>query len=179
MHGVFHKGFRDFVIEAYGDGTWSAARDASGVDRQVYLPVNYYPDAEFISLVEGVSSAIDDSPFDLLESFGRFMADRLLDTYGRTVDDDWDALEVVEHAESGVHAALREHDPELSPPRLECTREGPDRVTVVYESSRRLCPVAIGLAEGVGESFGEPLSVTEPRCMHRGDERCELVVRRE
>jgi predicted hydrocarbon binding protein len=178
MHGVFHRGFRDFVLEEYGDRAWSTAREASGVDRQVYLPVNYYPDAEFISLVEGVGSTVDDSPFDLLEEFGRFMATRLLDTYGRTVDDGWDALAVVERAESDVHAALREHDPELSPPRLDCTREGPDRVRVVYASSRRLCPVAVGLVEGVGAEFGESLSVTEERCVHRGDERCELVVTR-
>jgi hypothetical protein len=178
MHGVFHKGFRDFVLEEYGDRAWAAARDASGVDRQVYLAVNYYPDAEFISLVEGVDSAVDDSPFDFLEAFGRFMAGRLLDTYGRTVDDGWDALTVVERAESDVHAALREHNPELSPPRLDCTREGPDRVRVVYESSRRLCPVAVGLVRGVGEEFGEALSVTEERCVHRGDERCVLVVTR-
>jgi predicted hydrocarbon binding protein len=50
---------------------------------------------------------------------------------------------------------------------------------VVYASSRRLCPVAVGLVEGVGAEFGESLSVTEERCVHRGDERCELVVTRQ
>jgi predicted hydrocarbon binding protein len=176
MHGVFHKGFKDFVIAEYGDDAWRAAREASGVDRQVYLPVNYYPDEEFISLIDGLSGAVDDSAFTFLEAYGAFLAGRLVDTYGRLVDDDWDALEVVANVEVGVHERLRTHDEDLTPPALECERDG-DVVTVYYRSPRRLCPVARGLVRGVGEEYGTPLDVTERQCVHEGDAECELVVR--
>lgn len=179
MHGVFHKGLKDFVVEEYGDDAWANARESSGVDRQVYLAVNYYPDREFISLVEAVGGVVDDSPFDVLESFGRFVAERLLDTYGRVVDDDWDAMDLLEHVESGIHTSLREHNEELSPPELGVSRPTADEVIVVYESPRRLCPIAIGLVYGVADHFDESLSVTEQRCMHEGDGQCELFVERE
>jgi hypothetical protein len=175
MHGVFHKGFKDFVVAEYGDEAWRSARETSGVERQVYLPVNSYPDQEFISLIDGLADTVDDSAFAFLESFGEFLADRLLDTYGRLLDDDWDAVDVVANAETGVHERLRALDGDLSPPSLECDRDG-DVVTVVYGSPRRLCPIAKGLVRGVGEGVGPELDVSERQCVHDGDDACELVV---
>lgn len=178
MHGVFHKGLKDFVVDEYGDEVWAEARASSGVDRQVYLAINYYPDEEFISLVETVGALVDDSPFDLLEGFGAFVADRLLDTYGRVVDDEWTAMDLLERVESEVHTSLREHNEDLSPPELSVSRRGADEAIIVYQSPRRLCPIAIGLIVGVGDHLDEPLSVTERRCMHDGDGQCELLVER-
>ena len=180
VNGVFHRGLKRFVVDEYGREVWDAVRADAGVEPQVYLPVDARPDREFISLVEALPAHVDESPFDLLESFGERLASSLLETYGdRVVDDDWGAMELLASVESDVHAPLRRHNEALDPPKLACVREGPDRVRVVYESSRRLCPVAVGLVRGVGEAFGEALSVTEERCMHRGDERCELVVARQ
>jgi hypothetical protein len=179
MNGVFHRGIKEFVIEEYGRDVWDEARSEAGVERQVYLPVDTRPDSEFISLVETVPAQVDESPFDLLEEFGRFLTPRLIDTYGaRVIDDDWGAVDLVANVESAVHVPLRNHNTELNPPRLTCTRDGPDRAVVVYESPRRLCPIARGLLVGVGDHYDDPLAVTEERCMHRGDEQCELVVER-
>lgn len=178
MHGVFHKGLKDFVIDEYGRDVWQEAQASSGVDRQMYLAVNYYPDQEFISLVEAIGAAVDDSPFDVLELFGAAVADRLLDTYGRVVDDSWSVMDLLEHVESVVHTSLRTHNDELTPPELGVSRPGADEVIIVYQSPRRLCPVAIGLIRGVADAFDEEVRVTEQRCMHDGDGQCELLVER-
>jgi hypothetical protein len=61
---------------------------------------------------------------------------------------------------------------------LATDRPAPERVIVVYQSGRRLCPVAKGLVLGVGDHYDEPLSVTENRCMHERADVCELVVER-
>jgi predicted hydrocarbon binding protein len=180
VNGVFHRGLKRFVVDEYGRAVWDEVRADVGVEPQVYLPVDARPDREFISLVEALPRYVDASPFDILEAFGERLAASLLETYGdRVVDDDPDVMALLGSLEAEVHAPLRRHDETLDPPRLACVREGPDRVTVVYESSRQLCPVAVGLVRGVGDQFGESLSVTEERCMHHGDERCELVVTRQ
>jgi predicted hydrocarbon binding protein len=179
MNGVFHRGLKEFVVEEYGQEAWDAAREEAGVEAQVYLPVDTRPDAEFISLVETVPQEVGESPFDLLEEFGRFLAPRLIDTYGgRVVDDGWGPLDLIASLESRVHDPLRSHNAELNPPRVDCRRETDDRAVVVYESPRRLCPIARGLLVGVGDHYDETLTVSEERCLHRGDERCELVVER-
>jgi hypothetical protein len=180
VNGVFHRGLKRFVVDEYGRTVWDEVRDDVGLEPQVYLPVDARPDREFISLIETLPAYVDESPFELLEAFGERLAASLLETYGdRVVDDDWGAMELLASVESGVHAPLRRHNEKLDPPELAGVRESRDRVTIVYESPRRLCPVAIGLVRGVGRHFDETLSVTEDRCMHRGDDRCELVVTRE
>lgn len=179
MNGVFHRGLKQYVVDRYGQSAWDEAREAAGVDRQVYLPVDSRPDEEFISLVESLPGVVGESPFDLLEAFGRSVASDLLDTYGdRVVRDEWSALDLIERIEGAIHAPLRSHNENLNPPRLATDRPAPDRVIVVYQSGRRLCPVAKGLVLGVGDHYDEPLSVTENRCMHEGAEVCELVVER-
>jgi predicted hydrocarbon binding protein len=178
MNGVFHKGLKDFTVERYGRDTWRAARDAAGVEERVYLPVDSFPDHEFIELVQALAAEAPDSPFEVLEAFGRFVAGRLVETYGGMIEDDWDAMDLLEHLESSVHEPLRTHNERLDPPRIEATRDGPSQVTIRYRSPRKLCPVATGLIRGVADHYDQEVYVSEPRCMHEGDDLCELVVSR-
>lgn len=178
MHGILFKAMKDFVVDAHGHDAWDAVRAETGLDRRVYLPIDTYDDDELFRLVEAVADLTDTPLRPLLEGFGRSAASQLLDTYGTVVGDDWDALDLVEHTEEGIHAVLRARNPDLDPPELACRRDGDARVTVVYRSQRRLCPVAIGLVRGVGDHYGESLTVSEERCMHEGGDRCELVVER-
>jgi predicted hydrocarbon binding protein len=53
-----------------------------------------------------------------------------------------------------------------------------DEVVVVYQSGRRLCPVAKGIIRGIGAHYDDPLAVSEESCMHEGADVCELVVTR-
>jgi len=45
-----------------------------------------------------------------------------------------------------------------------------------YNSPRRMCGVAIGLARGVGTKYKEPLKVTEQSCMNKGDATCAIAI---
>jgi predicted hydrocarbon binding protein len=44
-----------------------------------------------------------------------------------------------------------------------------------YQSTRRLCALAEGFILGAADHYGETVAIEQPRCMHRGDERCALV----
>jgi hypothetical protein len=50
---------------------------------------------------------------------------------------------------------------------------------MTYDSPRRLCAVARGIARGVAKKFQEMLTIRDQRCMHRGDPACIIVFRRE
>jgi hypothetical protein len=178
MNGVFHKGLKEFAVERYSRETWHGAREAAGVEERVYLPVDAHPDREFIELAQALAARVEDPPLEVLEQFGVFVADRLIDTYGQVLDDDWETMDLLENVETAIHTPLRTHDERLDPPRLDCTRDGPNQVTIRYRSPRKLCPVAKGLVRGVAAHYGQQVYVSEPRCMHEGDQRCELVVSR-
>ncbi|WP_137283527.1 heme NO-binding domain-containing protein [Halorussus salinisoli] len=178
MHGIIFKSLKDFVVTNHGHETWDEIRHEADLEQRVYLPIDTYDDGELVGLVEAATDLTEASIPDLLESFGRFAAGNLLDTYGNVVGDDWDALDLVANAETGIHTVLRAHNPDLDPPELVCRRDGDARITVYYRSPRRLCFVAKGIVLGVADHYGEQLTVTEATCMHDGDDQCELVVRR-
>lgn len=178
MHGIIFKSMKDFVVENHGHETWDEVREEASLEQRVYLPIDTYEDDELGRLVTAAAGLTGESIPDLLESYGRFAAAQLVDTYGNVVRDDWDALDLVSNVEDQIHTVLRTHNSDLDPPKLVCRRDGDAQVTVTYASDRRLCFVAKGIVRGVGDHFGERLDVTEETCMHESGDRCEIVVRR-
>lgn len=176
MHGILYKALKDLVVDRYGRDVWSEVQSEAGVGSKLYLPVNTYEDEELIDLVEATATVADQETPAVLEAFGESVAVQLLDTYGNLVDADWTAIDLVEHTEEHIHTVLRAHNPELTPPELECRRDGTDRVTVRYRSERELCRVAMGIVHGVAAHYGEAVSISERQCMHSGDPYCEFVV---
>ena len=44
-----------------------------------------------------------------------------------------------------------------------------------YDSPRKLCAVARGIARGIAAHFKEQLAVSDEHCMHRGDRECVML----
>jgi hypothetical protein len=68
--------------------------------------------------------------------------------------------------------------PGAAPPRLHVERTSPDEVVVTYDSPRKLCAVARGIMRGIAKHFGERISISDRACMHKGDPKCLISVRR-
>lgn len=178
MHGIIFKSLKDFVVDRHDHDTWDEVRATADVPGKVYLPIDTYDDDELTRLVTATSRRTDVPVPDLLEAFGRYATAQLLETYGNVVGEQGSALGLIANTEEQIHTVLRARDPNLEPPTLTCRRAG-DAVRVEYRSDRGLCPVAKGIARGVGDHYDEPLVVTEEACMHDGAEHCEIVVRPE
>ncbi len=178
MHGIILHGLKQYLVSEYGRETWDEIQEESEIGPKVYLPVETYPDEELFILVRAAAERTGEPPETLLEAFGRDVTGDLLDTYADEVPAEWDALDLVEGAETGVHTALRTRDAGLDPPELVCRRDDETQVTVFYQSDRQLCPVAKGIIQGVGDRYGETLSTTEPECMYDDDPYCRIVVTR-
>src|SRR3989449_11610799 len=63
------------------------------------------------------------------------------------------------------------------PPLLRCARPTAEEVVITYTSPRRLCALARGIIRGVARHYGEPVTITETTCMHRGAEACTISIR--
>jgi hypothetical protein len=179
VHGIVLKGLKDFVVDSYDRDTWQTLQREAELPHRLYVPVTEYPDEDVLALVETASRLTDLPVPDLLESFGRFIVPPLVETYGIHVDADWTGLELIANVETYIHLALRAKQiSTYTPPELESEWRGTDTVSVVYRSDRQLCHLARGIINGVGDYFDEPYVIEEPRCMHAGDDHCELVVSR-
>lgn len=177
MHGSILKGLKDFVVQTYDHETWQAICDEADVPRTMYVPVSNYPDEYLFSLVEAAVDLSGEETSDLLRAFGEFLVSELVNTYGIHVDEEWTGLELVENVEEYIHRGLRANNiSDFDPPALDARRVDDAMVVVEYSSDRGLCDVAMGLIEGIGDEYGDPLNVEESQCMHDGAPYCELVV---
>ncbi len=178
MHGIVHSELRSFLVDRVGQDGWHELAAGAGIEDGAYRTTGTYPDEELTALVLAYSRRSGHRLGDILEDLGATAAGSLLDTYAAFVRPGWDALDVVEHTEQAMHRAVRLHDDDAAPPRLRIERRAEDEVRVFYDSERKLCAFGHGVIRGIGERYGEPLTVTEVACQHLGDPHCEMVVRR-
>jgi hypothetical protein len=179
MHGTIFTELEKFVGARLGDGAWVKLKTAAGIEPgKAYDVFGVYPDEELSALVTTASSITGLPATALLEDFGEFVAPDLLEMYWGAIDPQWRTLDVIEHTETTIHTVVRLDHRGATPPYLHATRTGPDEVTVVYTSARRLCAVARGISRGIARHYGETIEIEDVRCMHRGDADCVMVVSR-
>ncbi|HEX7829821.1 MAG TPA: heme NO-binding domain-containing protein [Thermoanaerobaculia bacterium] len=180
MHGTIFVELEKFVGARLGEGAWNTLKAQAGIDPgRTYDVFETYPDEEVFALVT-TGSAITGIPVPgLLEAFGEFIAPDLLEMYWGAIQPEWRTLDVIEHTESTIHTVVRLNQRGSTPPYLRATRTAPNEVTVHYTSARKLCFVAKGITHGIAKHFNETITVEDARCMHRGDDDCVLIVRKQ
>ena len=177
MHGIVFDQLREFTLAGYGPDAWDQML-ASVRGRTVYYVSEDYPDEELEQLVRRATTLTGRPRNDLLLDFGGFIVPGLLKLYGVLLDPKWDLLEVLENIEGTIHRVVRLRHPGARPPYLRTVRSGPDEVSVLYNSPRRMCALGIGIIQGLQTHYGERINITEETCMHKGDELCTIAVRR-
>lgn len=179
MHGLFFLEFKRHVMNSMGADTWNSLVKQTGLQDQIFLPDQVYPDPQFQALLEAAANGDDpDTLHEVQVTFGRSIAPRLLHMYGTQINPAWDALDVVENAETTIHRVVRLRDPQADPPRLRSVRTSPNEVVIHYDSPRRLCGVAVGIAQGVSNHYEEEMEIEEEGCTVRGDGASKIHVRR-
>lgn len=178
MHGVIFAQLKKFVEARHGGAAWNSVRSEAGLSSRAYLSVQKYPDEELRALVAAASKITGKPADSLLEDFGAFLTPELVRMYRSMIPAEWTALDLIEHTETRMHKVVRMNDAEATPPHLRVRRVSPTSVIIDYQSPRRLCAVAKGIARGVGAHYKEALVVEERRCMKTGAPACEIVISR-
>lgn len=178
MHGVILYTLGKFVQARFGEVAWQQLLVNANLADVAYVPNMVYPDQDAAVLVAAAEKLTGLTRDAILESFGEFAAPSLLSMYGSLVDPAWGTLELLENIEQTIHRVVRMKTPGAAPPHLQCQRTAPHEVTVLYESERRMCSVAVGIIRGVAVHYREAVVISQPRCLHRGDPYCQIAVRR-
>jgi predicted hydrocarbon binding protein len=181
VDGIIMNQFQRFVVSRFGRQAWPQLTAAAGIPLgDELLPVDAtYPDSYLSALVPAASKATGIAVPKLLEQFGVFLAPTLLRVYAPLLNPDWRTLDVIANTETAIHRVVRQRNPTAAPPELRVSRYGPDELSIDYRSQRGLCFVAEGIVRGIADHFGEPVELEHPECMHRGGQRCLMVVQRQ
>ena len=174
---MIHTALQKYVEASFGQEAWKALLVRSGLEHEIYTPLQSYPDAQIVRLVAEAEAMSGTPATTLLEGFGEFLVPNYLSLYGTLLKPEWRTLEVLENTEETVHRVVRMRNPGAEPPRLRVRRTAKDEVELTYDSERKLCAVARGIARGVAKQFSETIQVTDRSCMLRGDPACIMLFR--
>ena len=175
MHGLVLSELKRFTEERFGEQMWGLVQQRAGLGDRVYVTSETYPDSEFAALAGALASRSGADVQALLEQFGEFIAPTLMHVYKPYIKPEWKTLDTLEHTENNIHRAVRLHDPLAAPPRLKVRRVNPNEVVIIYESDRKLCSMAKGIASGIAEYFGERIMINELTCMLKGRTNCTIT----
>jgi hypothetical protein len=174
MKGVVFNLLEQLVVRDFGEDTWDALLDASSLDG-VYTSLGNYPDDDLVRLVSAAADALSMPADDVVLWFGRNALPLFAGRYPQLFEPHDCARSFVLTLNDIIHPEVRKLYPGADVPEFEFELRDEDLV-MGYRSSRRLCSFAEGLLHGAADHFGERLTIAQPSCMKRGDDRCVLEL---
>lgn len=177
MHGIIFVELQKFVAERLGTAAWDDVLLAALPKPHHYYRGNHYPDQEFADLLAAAASIAKVDLPDFGQQFGEFIAPDLMSMYAISIDSSWRTLEMIENTDVVIHTIVRRSNPGASPPRLVVERIGPNEIVLRYDSHRKMCYFAKGIALGVAKHFGERITIAESMCMLKGASHCEITFK--
>lgn len=159
MYGLVNQGIRKMVIQHFGEDTWDAIREKSGVE-DVFAAMEPYPDEVTLSLVGAASEVLSLPPEKVLHAFGKWWIGNAAVEYSGIFRLTGESFpEFVQNLDS-IHSRVLSMLPRLTPPSFTLADVTDSSVTVHYYSNRQgLYPMVEGMIEGIGEWFAVPVTI--------------------
>jgi hypothetical protein len=177
VHGIVLSELKKYSDWKFGPAMWPRLLREAHIDWKIYMPIRSYPDEDANAIIEVAAQISGHSTAETLENFGEFIAPRLLSMYASLKKPEWRTLDVIEHTENVIHTVVRAREAGAQPPHLQCTRVSPTEVRMIYDSPRRMCALAKGIAKGLGRLYNERIEIREPQCMMNGAPNCEMFIK--
>lgn len=161
MYGLVNRALQQLVCANCGDAAWDEIRRQAGVQDEVFMRMDSYPDEVTHRLVAAASDVLQTPAADLLKEFGRYwMKYTMVEGYGALLSDLGPTLHDALTALDGMHARVTLLYPALKPPMFRVTEMQPDSMRLHYYSERvGFAPMILGLVEGLGERYGVRVEV--------------------
>lgn len=180
MKGIIFNAMQNVVEEVQGEDAWDDILDEAGVGG-AYTSMGTYPDAEAIALVGAIAERLGTDVATTLRTFGQRALPQLANATPGAIDGITSTRMMLLALNDVIHPEVLKAYPGAEVPWfhvLSAGTESGEPIRLRYESSRRMCFLAEGLMLGAGDHFGEPVSVEQSECTHRGDPACvfEVVV---
>ena len=162
MYGMVNRSFEELVVERWGQATWEAVCAKAGVDVQVYVLNEPYPDDLTYSLVMAATEVLPMAPAELLREFGHhWVLHTALKFHGPLLKSGGHTLREFLRNLPNFHTRVLMMLPGLQPPTFTFTEIDERAVRVGYQSHRpALAPFVLGLLEGLSRLFEEPVDIT-------------------
>jgi hypothetical protein len=174
MKGIVLNLLEQLVSRDYGEETWDVVLESSGL-AGAYTSLGSYPDEDLMKLVGAAANELDMSPDDLVRWFGRNALPLFAGRYPQLFEPHDSTRSFVLTLNEIIHPEVRKLYPGADVPVFDfASRNGV--LVMGYRSPRKMCAFAEGLLHGAADHYRERLTIEQPQCMNRGDDRCVLEI---
>lgn len=174
MKGIVFNLLEHLVARDHGDDTWDALLAAGGLDG-VYTSLGSYPDEDLVKLVNAAADVLVVPADEVVSWFGRNALPLFAERFPQLFEPHASAQSFVLTLNEIIHPEVRKLYPGADVPVFEFD-VGDGVLVMGYRSPRKLCSFAEGLLAGAADHYGEHVTIQQPSCMKRGDDRCVLEI---
>ena len=178
MYGLVNRALQQLVCTRCGDEVWNDIRKRAGVEDEVFVRMDSYPDDITRDLLAAASIELNTPAEQLLEDFGRYWTRyTMVEGYGALLNDLGSGFQQALNSLDGMHARVSLLYPALRPPRFRCEEIESGRMRLHYWSERSaLAPMVVGLVEGLAERYGLIAKVTLEQRREDGHDHDTFII---
>ncbi len=172
MYGLVNRGLEDMIRGTHGDDVWDEIKRRAGVDVEVFVRMDAYPDEVTYKLVGATVEVLGKSVESVLHAFGMHWTRYTgAEGYGPLLESAGASLPEFLANLDELHVRVGRMYPHLKPPSFRCSDVTADSLMLHYYSTRAgLAPMVVGLLEGLGERFGVEVVVEQVTDREHGDD---------
>lgn len=161
MYGLVNRGIEDMVTQQFGREAWKSIKRDAGVEVDVFVRMEAYPDELTYNLVGSASRILELPVPDILDGFGRFWTQYTgREGYGEFLEAAGSSLWEFLHNLDELHSRVGLIYPKLTPPSFSCSEVTEQSLVLHYYSQREgLAPMVIGLLQGLSLMFDTPVTI--------------------
>ena len=177
MQGSIFTAFSDMIIDNFGMEQWNGLIEkAEPISKGIYTSGEQYQDSELIDRVILLSKKTGVAPEVLVQEFGRYLFIKLYNSSLADVSKITRLRDFLLVIDKVIHVEIKRLHPYAYLPSFEYGEGGSNQLIMYYNSTRKLCHVGVGLILGAADRFNEKIEMDHSECMHRGADRCKLVI---
>lgn len=166
MYGLVNKAVEGLVISNYGEETWERIKQKAGVDVEIFISNDPYPDNITYDLLTAATEVLDARAEDILRLLGHYwISDVAVQHYGALMNANGNTLLEFMKNLPNFHRRVKMIFPQLEPPVFHLQKEGESSMELIYESKRNgLDMFVVGLLEGLGKRFNVDVNIEQRPC---------------
>lgn len=158
MYGLVNKAIQDLVTTRFGEDKWEAIKAKAGVDTEVFISNDGYPDEITYQLVGAAVEVLGVPADQILIAFGEhWVLETAAKSYGPMMKAGGASLKEFLVNLPAFHTRVAMIYPHLQPPRFECSDVTDDSLHLHYHTHRPgLTAFVSGLLQGLGKYYDTP-----------------------
>lgn len=172
MKGIIFGLTEEVVRGTYGEDTWDGVLDRAGLDG-VWTPLGNYPDEQLSRVVAAAAALLGVDRQTVLRTVAQGAFPLLAQRYPHFFTPQDNTRDFVLTLNDVIHKEVFKLHPGATPPEFGFEQAAAS-LTLTYTSPRRLCWLAEGFLHGAAAHYGQTVTITQPACMMRGEDRCLL-----